>query len=227
MIARIGTALESGAARGRSAQPGNPRAGARRAATAVATAALRMSSADTALHSGDVDVISEEIGHRLGLVDAELDDVLTAARLHDLGKIAVPTRILDKPGRLDSSEWDVLRRHTVLGAMLLRSVPEMASVADLVRHSHERWDGGGYPDGLSGEEIPIGSRIIFCADAFHAIRSDRPYRRGATAEHALAEIRACAGTQFDPRVVEALEAVGGSSAIPAETVLPGTGPGAR
>jgi hypothetical protein len=114
---------------------------------------------------------------------------------------------LEKPAELTSLEWEVMRTHTIIGEDILSSVKELEGIAQLVRHSHERWDGSGYPDGLVGEDIPLGSRIIFCADAFHAIRSDRPYRRGVSATQALDEVRRCAGTQFDPQVVAAFEQV--------------------
>lgn len=169
---------------------------------------LGASSAETAAHSDDVDVISEGIARRLGM-NGQLENLLMAARLHDIGKVAVSLRILDKPGPLDLDEWKAIHRHTVIGEEILLAVPELRGAARLVRHSHERWDGTGYPDGLAGEEIPLSSRIIFCADAFHAIRSDRPYRAGRSAADAMAEIRACAGTQFDPLVVEALDALAG------------------
>ncbi|MGH2742228.1 MAG: HD-GYP domain-containing protein, partial [Thermoleophilaceae bacterium] len=98
----------------------------------------------------------------------------------------------------------MIRHHTIAGQQIVESVPELRDVARLVRHSHERWDGGGYPDGLSRESIPLGSRIVFCADAFHAIRSDRPYRRGRTAQASLDEVERNAGSQFDPEVADAL-----------------------
>ena len=119
----------------------------------------------------------------------------------------MPKRILEKTGPLTDREWGVMRQHTLVGEEILSPVGELAQVGHLVRHSHERWDGTGYPDGLRGEGIPLGSRIIFCADTFHAIRSDRPYRPGRSADEALAEIRRCAGTQFDPTVANALEEV--------------------
>ncbi len=115
--------------------------------------------------------------------------------------------ILNKPTALTETEWTVMREHTVIGERILRSVPAMSDIATIVRHSHEHWDGSGYPDGLSGEAIPLPSRVILCADAFHAMRSDRPYRRGRAADAALAEIEACAGTQFDPAVADAFLAV--------------------
>jgi hypothetical protein len=178
---------------------------ARRAAVDIAAATLAATSTETAEHSDDVDVIAEGVGRRLGLSGSRLEDVRVAARLHDIGKLGVPRRIIEKPGRLDPAEWAVIRRHTVIGEQILLAVPELRKAARLVRHSHERWDGEGYPDGLAGEQIPLGSRIVFCADAYHAIRSDRAYRAGRPAAEALAEIRSCAGTQFDPAVVEALE----------------------
>jgi hypothetical protein len=215
VIVRVGDAIADAATQRRDTTGEDARQAARRAAVEIATATLSASSTEMASHSDDVDVISEGIGRKLGLVGQGLDDVMVAARLHDIGKIAVPARIIDKPGPLDEAEWAVIRRHTIIGEQILLSVPELRSAARLVRHSHERWDGGGYPDGLAGEEIPLGSRIVFCADAFHAIRCDRPYRRGRSPAEALAEIRACAGAQFDPDVVEAL--VGLSSELRARS----------
>jgi hypothetical protein len=204
-VIEVRDALAEAASEGRNAASEDPRRAARRAAVNIATAMLSASSAETAAHCDDVDVISEGIGRRLGLSEQKLEDLVVAARLHDIGKVGVPLRILEKPGSLNRDEWEVVRRHTTVGEQILLAVPELRSAARLVRHSHERWDGEGYSDALAGEEIPLGSRIVFCADAFHAIRSDRPYRLGRTAAEALAEIRACAGTQFDPEVVEALE----------------------
>ena len=178
-----------------------------RAALAVAVASLEARDRATAAHSDDVVTLCESIGARLGLSDEQLDRLTAAAQLHDVGKLAMPTEILNKSGPLDDDEWAIIREHTVIGERMLRSVPEMGAVANMVRHSHESWDGSGYPDGLAGEEIPLASRIIMCADAFHAIRSDRPYRAGRSADEALKEVRSRAGQQFDPRVVSALVAV--------------------
>jgi diguanylate cyclase (GGDEF)-like protein len=176
---------------------------ARRAAMALAMATLEVRDTGTADHSGDVLTLCEAIGRKLELDEHSLQCLRAGAQLHDLGKVALPSSILHKPGALDDEEWALIREHTVIGERILRSVPEMAEVATIVRHSHEHWDGGGYPDGLSGEEIPLASRVILCADAFHAIRSDRPYRKGRPADDAIAEVRACGGTQFDPTVVDA------------------------
>jgi HD domain-containing protein len=180
---------------------------AREVALDVCRAILAEAGAGTAEHSDDVVLITEAIGERMGFAGGDADDLVVAAQLHDIGKAWVPSRILAKAGPLTDEEWALMRRHTIVGEEILSAVDELAGVGRLVRHSHERWDGEGYPDGVKGAEIPLGSRIIFCADTFHAIRSDRPYRRGSSADEALAEIRRCSGTQFDPAVAEALEEV--------------------
>ena len=177
---------------------------ARRAALALAVATLQVRDRETADHSDDVLTLCEAIGRRLDFDERALQHLKAGAQLHDVGKVAVPLAILNKPGPLTEPEWSLIREHTVVGERILRSVPEMAEVATVVRHSHEHWDGSGYPDGLSGDQIPLASRVILCADAFHAIRCDRPYRRGRSARDALKELRMHAGTQFDPTVVEAL-----------------------
>ena len=177
----------------------------RRAALALAVASsVPVRHGETAAGTEDVLTLCEAIGRRLGLEGVALDRLLAGSQLHDVGKVAVPPEIFNKPGLLTADERAIVGEHTVIGEGILRSVPEMAEVATIVRHSHEHWDGSGYPDGLSGEQIPLASRIILCADAFHAIRSDRPYRAGRAAAEALQELRACAGTQFDPAVVGAL-----------------------
>jgi HD-GYP domain-containing protein (c-di-GMP phosphodiesterase class II) len=136
---------------------------------------------------------------------AELAELRLAAPLHDLGKIRVPSSVLLKPGPLNARERAVINHHPVWGAELLACVPGVEVVASIVRFHHERWDGSGYPDGLTGERIPLSSRIIAVCDAYHAMTSDRPYRRAISAEQAFGELRANAGTQFDPRIVDALE----------------------
>ena len=180
---------------------------ARRAALAVAVATLEVRDTGTAEHSDDVLTLCEAVGRRLDFDDYALQHLRAGAQLHDVGKVAIPSAILNKPDALTEDEWAVIREHTIIGERILRSVPEMAEVATIVRHSHEHWDGSGYPDGFAGERIPLASRVILCADAFHAMRSDRPYRRGRPAADAIAELEACAGTQFDPAVVNALVAV--------------------
>jgi hypothetical protein len=170
----------------------------------MAAATMHARDGGTGVHSDDVVLLCDAIAGELGVHGHDRAELLAAAQLHDVGKIAIPQEVLDKPGPLDDREWATIREHTIAGEQIVKAVPELKEVAGLVRHSHERWDGGGYPDGLAREEIPLASRIVFCADAFHAIRSDRPYRRGASAEIALEEVRAHAGTQFDPVVVKAL-----------------------
>jgi diguanylate cyclase (GGDEF)-like protein len=184
---------------------------ARRAALSIAAAALDARDPDTADHSDEVVLLCEAIAARLGIDGLAREHLLAAARLHDVGKVAVPEAILGKAGPLDAEEWAVMRRHTVTGEQIVQAVPELALVAPLVRSAHERYDGGGYPDGLAGEAIPLGSRVIFCADAFHAIRSDRPYRAGRPVADAVAELEANAGTQFDPEVAATLIAVVGEA----------------
>jgi HD-GYP domain-containing protein (c-di-GMP phosphodiesterase class II) len=206
VINRVGDAFAI-AANGRPDTVGeDEHTGARRVGV-VATAMLNAIEAEVAPHSDDVEVIAGAIARWLGVSGRGLEDLLVAARLHDIGKLAIPAAILSKPTPLDPVEWVAIRRHPIIGEQILVWVPQLRGSAPLIRHSHERWDGTGYPDGLAGEAIPLGSRIIFCANAFDAIRSDRPYRPGCSAAEALAEIRACAGTQFDPAVVEALESL--------------------
>jgi two-component system cell cycle response regulator len=147
------------------------------------------------------------VGGRLGLITEDLDQVRQAAQLHDIGKVAIPDAILHKPGPLDDEEWAFIRSHTIIGERILDAAPALGRVAALVRSSHERWDGGGYPDKVGGSAIPLGSRIVAVCDAFDAMTSDRSYRQAMRTEDALAELRRCAGTQFDPVVVQTFCAV--------------------
>jgi two-component system cell cycle response regulator len=135
-----------------------------------------------------------------------------AAELHDIGKVAVPDAILHKHGRLDARERRFMRQYPLVGERILRAAPSLSPLAPLVRSSHERWDGLGYPDGLRRTESPIGARIIAACDAYHAMCSAQPYRSALRDDEAVAELHRCAGTQFDPAVVEALcEEIGISS----------------
>ena len=158
-------------------------------------------------HVGDVAGLAVRVARTLGLSDEEVADVRAAAELHDVGKLAVPDAILDKPGPLNDEEWALMHRHTIVGERILLAAPALAGVAPLVRASHERWDGGGYPDGLIGEQIPLGARIVSLCDAFDAMVTDRAYRRAMSVQDALEELDRCAGTQFDPAVVRAFRAV--------------------
>ncbi len=168
-------------------------------------------------HQRGVGALVLEVGRRLGMDGEELDVLARAAELHDVGKIAIPDAILTKPGPLNAEEWGFMSRHTILGERILAAAAALRPVARLVRSSHERFDGAGYPDGLRGEGIPLGARIIFVCDAFDAMTSDRSYSSAVAVDEAIAELRACAGTQFDPAVVQAfIASFGGSpSARPA------------
>jgi len=177
---------------------------ARRAGVAMAAATIHAHHGDTGAHSDDVVHLCSAIAEELGVHGHDRAELLAAAQLHDIGKVVIPRAVLDKPSPLDAREWALIRGHTVTGQQIIESVPELHEVARLVRHSHERWDGGGYPDRLSAEQIPLASRIVFCADAFHAIRSDRPYRQGRPAQAVLEEVKRNAGSQFDPHVADAL-----------------------
>ena len=155
-------------------------------------------------HVHDVAELAVDVAKRLGLPEHELEQVRQAAELHDVGKVAVPDAILQKRGPLDDEEWRFIHRHTLVGERIISAAPALAQVAKLVRSSHERWDGTGYPDGLAADEIPIGSRIVSACDALAAMVSDRPYREAVKLPAALAELERCAGAQFDPAVVTAL-----------------------
>jgi len=158
----------------------------------------------TGEHSQAVIDMSAAVARTLGCSSVEVERVRSAALLHDIGKVAIPDEILNKAGPLNDEEWMLMREHPVIGERILSVLPGLGAVARMVRHEHERWDGRGYPDGLSGTQIPFGSRVIIAADTYHAITSDRPYRAAKSHEHAVEELVRCAGTQFDPDVTAAL-----------------------
>jgi diguanylate cyclase (GGDEF)-like protein len=187
------------------------RATAGRQSTDVLMRALTERHPGLADHLDGVAQPAVEIARRLGIAGEALEHVRLAAELHDVGKVAIPDAIIDKPGPLDDDEWAFMRRHTLIGERIVAAAPALVPVAKLVRSSHERWDGGGYPDGLAGEDIPLGARIVSVCDAFDAIVSDRSYRPGSMPDAAIVELRRCAGTQFDPAVVEAFVRVLGES----------------
>ncbi len=162
----------------------------------------------TGLHSRDVVRLSIAVGEELGLDEIHLRDTELTALLHDIGKIRVSAEIINKPDGLSPAEREIIDRHTIVGEEMLRQVGGLlGSVGHLVRSSHERWDGAGYPDRLAGEAIPLVARIVSCCDAYSAMTTARPYRLALSQDRALHELRANAGTQFDPRVAEALVAV--------------------
>jgi two-component system, cell cycle response regulator len=153
-------------------------------------------------HATNVAELAQPVARRLGLADEELRRVRQVAELHDVGKFAIPDAILDKPGALTSDEWELVRRHPIVGQRIVAAAPALADIAELVRATHERFDGAG-PDGLAGEDIPLVARIVAVCDAFDAMTSTRPHRPALSVDEALAELRRCAGTQFDPAVVAA------------------------
>ena len=153
-------------------------------------------------HASEVAELAVAVARRLDMTAEEIDEVARAAELHDVGKVGIPDAILDKPGPLDESEWEFMRQHTILGERILNAAAALRPVARLVRSSHERWDGHGYPDGLRETAIPRGARIIAVCDAYEAMTTDRPYRAAISRQAACAELRAAAGTQFDPEVVD-------------------------
>jgi diguanylate cyclase (GGDEF)-like protein/putative nucleotidyltransferase with HDIG domain len=173
---------------------------------AIGALALALSERDrgTGEHAEKVVALAGAVARRMNLDAEEVERIAAAALLHDIGKVAVPDSILSKPGELNDEEWDVMRRHSVVGERILRAVPGLGPVARMVRHGHERFDGTGYPDGLRGEEIPLGSRIVLACDAYDAMTSPRPYRDALSHEEAVAELVAGTGTQFDARIVDAL-----------------------
>jgi len=166
---------------------------------------------DTFNHSWEVAELSRLIAEALGLAARQVEIIHLAGHLHDIGKIGIPDTVLKKPGALSSEEWTQMKRHPEIGAEIIRPIEAFASrggVTEMVLYHHERYDGMGYPQGLKGIAIPLGARIIAVADTLSALLQNRPYRSGTTFEAALAEIRRCAGSQFDPRVVQALESIG-------------------
>jgi diguanylate cyclase (GGDEF)-like protein len=159
----------------------------------------------TGHHTDDICEISTEIALAVGLDEDEARMVGMIGKLHDVGKVAIPDAILQKSGSLTEEEWNQMRLHTVIGADVISHIPILRALAAGIRGHHERWDGKGYPDALAGEDIPLASRIVAVADAFGAMTTDRPYWQARDRDWALAEIKRCAGTQFDPTIVAILE----------------------
>ncbi len=178
------------------------RASASRQSKDVLLRALHERNPTLHTHLHDVANLAADTARSLGLTAQQVDEVRHAAELHDVGKVAIPDAILDKPAPLDETEWEFIRNHTLIGQRIINAAPALAKVGELVRSSHESVDGSGYPDRLERDEIPLGSRIIAVCDAFDAMTTDRAYRKAMTAEAAMAELRRCAGSQFDHHVVE-------------------------
>jgi diguanylate cyclase (GGDEF)-like protein len=178
------------------------RTSAGRQSASVLLKILSERSPSLGVHLDQVTSFCEAVARKLDVREEDMAPLLQAASLHDVGKAAIPDEILHKPGVLDEEEWTFIRRHTVVGERILSEAPALMRAARLVRSSHERYDGEGYPDRLRGTEIPLGSRIISVCDAYDAMTSERPYRTRVSHDDAIAELRACSGTQFDPQVVE-------------------------
>jgi two-component system, cell cycle response regulator len=154
-------------------------------------------------HMDGVASMCAAVSLELGLPPKEAERVALAAELHDIGKVAIPDAILRKPGPLTEAEWELMRQHTIIGERIILSAPGLRALGPMIRSAHERWDGGGYPDRLSGDEIPLGAQVIFVCDAYDAMTSERDYCAAVSAGEAVAELRRCAGTQFSPTIVDA------------------------
>lgn len=178
------------------------RASASRQSGDVLLTALEERDPGLRAHLHDVAELAAETARSFGLDQDEVEPIRQAAELHDVGKMAIPDAILNKPSRLEDAEWEFIRRHTLIGERIINAAPALHNVAALVRSSHENYDGTGYPDRLKGREIPLGARIIAVCDAFDAMTTTRPYQTAMSEADAVAELRRCAGSQFDPEVVE-------------------------
>jgi diguanylate cyclase (GGDEF)-like protein len=192
------------------------RATAGHQATAALVQVLVERDVDLSTHISRVAELATATARRMGIPELEVTRIGLAAQLHDIGKTAIPESILDKPDPLDEDEWVFMRCHTLIGERIIAAAPSLAHTANLVRSSHERVDGTGYPDHLAGTDIPLGSRIIAVCDAFDAMVAARPYRGQVDPQDAIAELRRCAGTQFDPDVIDAFSVIASEEQSPSE-----------
>ncbi|KPL72365.1 phosphohydrolase [Bellilinea caldifistulae] len=166
------------------------------------SATLELRDKETQGHSERMLELSERLGRRMGLNEKQLEDLRYGVLLHDIGKMAVPDAILNKPGPLNDEEWDIMRQHPQFAYNLLSKIPFLKGAMDVIYCHHERWDGSGYPRGLKGEQIPLYARIFAIVDVWDALTNDRPYRQAWSVEKALAYLQEQAGILFDPQVVE-------------------------
>ena len=178
------------------------RSGAREQARDVLMRTMHAKQPDLRSHSSEVADLAVAVARRMGMDGEEIDEIARAAELHDVGKVGIPDAILDKPAGLDATEWELMHQHTILGERILNAAPALRPVARIVRSTHERWDGAGYPDGLRGAEIPLAARIVAVCDAYDAMTTERAYSPAVGHEGACQELRDMAGSQFDPQVVE-------------------------
>jgi HD-GYP domain-containing protein (c-di-GMP phosphodiesterase class II) len=155
-------------------------------------------------HGDAVAKYAETIGHELLLPEEEMADLVFAARVHDVGKIVIPEKVLNKARPLTADEYNLIKQHAEVGAQIVETVPDSERLCEIIRHHHEHFDGSGYPDGLKGEQIPLGARIIAVAEAYHEMISDRPYAAGRSPADAIAELESLSGTQFDGMLVRIL-----------------------
>lgn len=186
---------------------GAGRSSAKRQSRDVLLQVLREHTPTLGDHNQGVHELAEAVARRLGHEAGAVEMTGITADLHDVGKMAIPRAILDKPGALNDEEWAFMRRHTIIGERIIAAAPALADVALAVRATHERWDGGGYPDGLAASDIPVAARVVAVCDAFDAMIAERPYSASRVTTDAVVELKRCAGSQFDPAVVHAFEQV--------------------